>query len=129
MILICNKRQISYNRHSSLGYKRKTIHFQGRRNLGAIYVVPTGPVGNGLSNNINTITVGSVGQYGCVPYYAHIDASVITSGLSEGSNLTAASMVCIVDLFNIVNNNLRLIFIVVAFDNCTHDFIFNRNKL
>lgn len=65
---------------------------KGRQELGTLYLVPAGPVGNSLSNNIHTITVGSIGQYGTVPSYALIDASVITSGLSDGSNLTADTM-------------------------------------
>lgn len=64
----------------------------GRRDLGIIYLVPTGTTGNGLSNNIYTITVGGIGSFGTVPSDATVDASVITSGLTEGNNITARTI-------------------------------------
>ncbi|XP_053389948.1 neuroendocrine convertase 2-like isoform X2 [Mercenaria mercenaria] len=65
----------------------------GRNGLGAIYTFPAGPVGNGLSNTNNTITVNSIGIQGIIPDDAQIDASVLTSGLWQGNNLTASDMV------------------------------------
>ncbi|XP_053380578.1 proprotein convertase subtilisin/kexin type 4-like isoform X2 [Mercenaria mercenaria] len=65
----------------------------GRHGLGTIHVVPSGPPGNELSNNVYTITVNSIGRNGAVPDYTYTDASVLTSGLGEGNNLTSSSMV------------------------------------
>lgn len=67
---------------------------KGRHGLGNIYVVPSGSPGNELSNNIYTITVNSIGRLGTVPKYTNIDASVLTSGLGDGNNLTSSFMVC-----------------------------------
>ncbi|XP_053380575.1 proprotein convertase subtilisin/kexin type 4-like [Mercenaria mercenaria] len=61
----------------------------GRKGFGVVYLVPAGPVGNGLSNNNNTITVNSVGRQGTIQDGAYTDTSVITSGLGQGNNLTA----------------------------------------
>ncbi|XP_053380046.1 proprotein convertase subtilisin/kexin type 4-like [Mercenaria mercenaria] len=66
----------------------------GRHGLGTIHVVPSGPPGNGLANSIHTITVNSMGRHGTISTYSYdIDASVLTSGLGDGQNLTAYSMV------------------------------------
>ncbi|XP_053391399.1 proprotein convertase subtilisin/kexin type 6-like [Mercenaria mercenaria] len=65
----------------------------GRNGLGAIYTFPAGPVGNGLSNTNNTITVNGIGINGTIPDGALTDASVLTSGLWQGNNLTASDMV------------------------------------
>ncbi|XP_053380574.1 proprotein convertase subtilisin/kexin type 4-like [Mercenaria mercenaria] len=64
----------------------------GRNGLGRIYVVPTGPAGNGLANNIHTIAVNGVGRFGTIPQDSFVSASVITSGLSEGSNISSEYM-------------------------------------
>ncbi|XP_053389301.1 neuroendocrine convertase 1-like, partial [Mercenaria mercenaria] len=66
---------------------------KGRRGLGSIYVVPAGPCGNELSHNIHTISVNSIGRYGTQPYDAVLDSSVLVSGLREGNNLTASTIV------------------------------------
>ncbi|XP_053392499.1 proprotein convertase subtilisin/kexin type 4-like [Mercenaria mercenaria] len=65
---------------------------KGRRGLGAVHVFPVGPTGNELANNEHTITVSAVGQHGTVPRDSVISASVLTSGLLSGNNLTADSM-------------------------------------
>ncbi|XP_060571690.1 proprotein convertase subtilisin/kexin type 4-like [Ruditapes philippinarum] len=65
----------------------------GRHGLGTVHVVPSGPTGSELSNNIHTITVSSVGRNGIIPDYVYTDASVLTSGLGDGNNLTSSSMV------------------------------------
>lgn len=69
------------------------LFMKGRHGFGSIHVVPSGPPGNGLSNNIYTITVNSIGKNGTVPEYTYVDASVLTSGLGDGHNLTASYMV------------------------------------
>ena len=66
---------------------------KGRRGLGTIHVVPSGPPGSQLSNNIDTITVNGIGRYGTVLANTYKDASVLTSGLGVGNNLTSTSMV------------------------------------
>ncbi|XP_053380568.1 neuroendocrine convertase 2-like isoform X1 [Mercenaria mercenaria] len=64
----------------------------GRRGLGIIYVFPAGPVGNGFANSIYTTAVNGVGQYGRIHKDSTLSASVITSGLTDGSNITASYM-------------------------------------
>lgn len=66
---------------------------KGRRGRGTVHVVPAGPVGSLLSNNIHTITVGMLGQDGTTPSGALSDASVLTSGFGDGSNLTSTEWV------------------------------------
>lgn len=66
---------------------------QGRRGLGTIYVVPSGPPGNGLANNVFTITVNAVGPNGTIPDSIFPDASVITSALAFGNNISSSSIV------------------------------------
>ncbi|XP_053390866.1 proprotein convertase subtilisin/kexin type 6-like [Mercenaria mercenaria] len=65
----------------------------GRRGLGTIYVVPAASCGNEFSNNIHTITVNSIGRYGTKPFDVLLDASVLVSGLRNGNNLTASTVV------------------------------------
>ncbi|XP_053390181.1 proprotein convertase subtilisin/kexin type 4-like [Mercenaria mercenaria] len=66
---------------------------KGRRGLGRIYVVPAGPNGNEVTNNIFTITVNGIGREGIVPENTFADTSVLVSGLSEGHNLTSRYMI------------------------------------
>lgn len=66
---------------------------KGRKGLGRIYLVPAGPAGNSLSHNINTITIGGIGQFGRIPSDAVVDSSVITCGLTEGNNINSSFMV------------------------------------
>ncbi|XP_053391077.1 furin-1-like [Mercenaria mercenaria] len=71
----------------------KTSAGKGRRGLGAVQVFPVGSPGNELANNEYTITVSAVGQHGTVPSDSVVSASVLTSGLRNGNNITADSMV------------------------------------
>lgn len=68
---------------------------EGRQGLGTIYVVPAGSAGNGLSNNIHTITVGSIDRFGSLPFNANIavDASVITSVISDAINFASSTII------------------------------------
>ncbi|XP_053380570.1 furin-1-like [Mercenaria mercenaria] len=65
---------------------------EGRMGLGTIYVVPAGPVGNELANNIYTIAVNGIGVNGSIHNDSKLCASVITSGLADGSNISARYM-------------------------------------
>ncbi|XP_053380577.1 proprotein convertase subtilisin/kexin type 4-like [Mercenaria mercenaria] len=65
----------------------------GRHGLGAVYIVPAGPTGNLLSNNIHTIAVGMFGVNGTVHSGSVKDASVLTSGLGDGNSLTSSSVI------------------------------------
>ncbi|XP_053392501.1 uncharacterized protein LOC123563904 isoform X2 [Mercenaria mercenaria] len=66
---------------------------KGRRGLGAVQVFSVGSAGNELANNEYTITVSAVGQHGTVPSDSVVSASVLTSGLRDGNNISANSMV------------------------------------
>lgn len=72
---------------------QKKCFSQGRHGLGTIYVVPAGPVGYELANNIYTIAINGVGQHWTVPADSSVSASVITSGLSSGSNISSSFLV------------------------------------
>lgn len=56
-----------------------------------------------LTNNIHTITVGMLGVNGAIPNSALADASVLTSGLGYGSNITSSHFVSI-----FTNNDIRI---------------------
>ncbi|XP_060571599.1 neuroendocrine convertase 2-like [Ruditapes philippinarum] len=62
----------------------------GRRGLGSVYVVPAGPTGNVLSNNIYTITVGVLDVNGTKQRNTLSDASVLTSGLMSSKMVTTS---------------------------------------
>lgn len=65
---------------------------EGRNDRGRIYVVAAGPIGNELTNNINTITVNGMSKNGYIPKKTHLDTSVLTSGLADGNSLTSSYM-------------------------------------
>lgn len=71
------------------------IFAKGRHGLGTIYIVPAGPTGNELANNIYAIAVNGVGRHWAVPDDSYVSANVITSGLSSGSNISSSSLVII----------------------------------
>ncbi|XP_052805668.1 neuroendocrine convertase 2-like isoform X1 [Mya arenaria] len=57
---------------------------KGRQALGSIYVFPSGPHGNGLTNNIYTIGVASFGINGIVPRKSFVNSATLVSAFGQG---------------------------------------------
>ncbi|WAR04636.1 PCSK4-like protein, partial [Mya arenaria] len=57
---------------------------KGRQGLGSIFVFPSGPHGNGFTNNIYTIGVASFGINGTVPRNSFVSSATLVSAFGQG---------------------------------------------
>ncbi|XP_052805667.1 proprotein convertase subtilisin/kexin type 4-like [Mya arenaria] len=57
---------------------------KGRQGLGCIFVFPSGPHGNGFTNNIYTIGVASFGINGTVPRKSFVNSATLVSAFGQG---------------------------------------------
>ncbi|WAR08562.1 PCSK4-like protein [Mya arenaria] len=57
---------------------------KGRQGLGSIFVFPSGPHGNGFTNNIFTIGVASFGFNGIVPRRSFVSSATLVSAFGQG---------------------------------------------
>ncbi|XP_052806279.1 proprotein convertase subtilisin/kexin type 4-like [Mya arenaria] len=57
---------------------------KGRQGLGSVFVFPSGPHGNGFTNNIYTIGVASFGINGTIPRKSFVSSATLVSAFGQG---------------------------------------------
>ncbi|WAR04789.1 PCSK4-like protein [Mya arenaria] len=75
---------IKENNTCSLCGAGVAFNSKGRQGLGCIFVFPSGPHGNGFTNNIYTIGVASFGINGTVPRKSFVNSATLVSAFGQG---------------------------------------------
>ncbi|WAR04724.1 PCSK4-like protein [Mya arenaria] len=68
---------------------------KGRQALGSIFVFPSGPPGNGLTNNIYTIGVACFGINGTMPRKSFVNSATLVSAFGQGRRRTDNGMLTV----------------------------------